>query len=100
MASSISPPDSLPIIHADSGNSDGSAASRVVQTVKSAVRVPESEMKRWRRTFDANAKSVINGEKCVYSQLFLFEPRVKCGVGVVVLGSWIANSSSMLSRPK
>lgn len=64
MASSISPPpDSLPVVHADS---DGSAASRVVKTVKSAVRVPESEMKRWRRTFDANAKSLVDGEKCVF----------------------------------
>lgn len=66
MASSIPPPDSLPIVHADSGNSDGSAASRVVQTVKSAVRVPESEIKRWRRTFDTNAKSLVDGEKFVY----------------------------------
>lgn len=66
MAPSISPPpDSLPVVHADSGSSDGSAAARVVKTVKSAVRVPESEMKRWRRTFDTNAKSLVDGEKCV-----------------------------------
>jgi solute carrier family 25 (mitochondrial aspartate/glutamate transporter), member 12/13 len=65
MASSTSPSDSLPVVHADSGNSDGSAASRVVKTVKSAVRVPESEIKRWRRTFDANAKALVDGEKCV-----------------------------------
>ena len=66
MGSSISPPpDSLPIVHADSGDSDGNAAARVVQSVKSAVRVPESEIKRWRRTFDSNAKSLVEGEKCV-----------------------------------
>lgn len=73
MSSPISPPDSLPVVHADSGNSNGSAASRVVKTVKSAVRVPESEMKRWRRTFDTNAKSLVDGEKCaflVFSSLF------------------------------
>jgi solute carrier family 25 aspartate/glutamate transporter 12/13 len=58
-------PNTLPVVHADSENSDGSAAARVVQTVKSAVRVPESEMKRWRRTFDGNAKTVVSGEKCV-----------------------------------
>ena len=66
MGSSISPPpDSLPIVHADSGDSDGNAAARVVQSVKSAVRVPESEIKRWRRTFDSNAKTLVEGEKCV-----------------------------------
>jgi len=70
MVSSTSSPDSLPVVHADSGNSDGSAASRVVKTVKSAVRVPESEMKRWRRTFDANAKSLVDGEKCVFFSFF------------------------------
>jgi hypothetical protein len=57
-----STPDTLPVVHADS---DGSATSRVVGAVKSAVRVPESEIKRWRRTFDANANAVVKGEKCV-----------------------------------
>ena len=75
MASPIPPPDSLPIVHADSGNSDGSAAARVVQTVKSAVRVPESEIKRWRRTFDTNAKSLVDGEKCVYILFLLYRGR-------------------------
>ncbi|KAI0275134.1 mitochondrial inner membrane protein [Gloeopeniophorella convolvens] len=50
----------LPTVHADA---DGSTAARVVQTVKSAVRTQESEIKRWRRTFDANAKTVTSGEK-------------------------------------
>ena len=62
MTSSTSSPDTLPVVHADS---DGSATSRVVESVKSAVRVPESEIKRWRRTFDASADAVVNGEKCV-----------------------------------
>ena len=53
-------------MHADSGNGDGTATARVVQSVKSAVRVPESEIKRWRRTFDSNAKSLVDGEKCVH----------------------------------
>jgi solute carrier family 25 aspartate/glutamate transporter 12/13 len=60
-----SSPNTLPVVHPDSGNADGGPTSRVVQTVKSAVRVPESEIKRWHRTFDVNAKAVVNGEKCV-----------------------------------
>lgn len=36
-----------------------------IQTVKSAMAVPENELKRWRRTFDANAQSVVDGEKYV-----------------------------------
>ncbi|KAI0285387.1 mitochondrial carrier [Russula aff. rugulosa BPL654] len=72
MASSISPPpDSLPIVHADSGDSDGNAAARVVQSVKSAVRVPESEIKRWRRTFDSNAKSLVEGERFLDREQFV-----------------------------
>jgi solute carrier family 25 aspartate/glutamate transporter 12/13 len=62
MTSSANP---LPVVHADSA--DGRATSRVVQSVKSAVRAQESELKRWRRTFDANAKTVVNGEKYVPS---------------------------------
>jgi solute carrier family 25 aspartate/glutamate transporter 12/13 len=58
-----SSPKSLPVLHADSGNADGNPASRVVQSVKSAVRAQESEIKRWRRSFDANAKAIIKGEK-------------------------------------
>lgn len=27
--------------------------------------IPENELRRWRRVFDANAKVVIDGEKCV-----------------------------------
>jgi solute carrier family 25 aspartate/glutamate transporter 12/13 len=57
----------LPVVHADSGDTNGGATSRVVQSVKSAVRAQESELKRWRRTFDANAKAVVNGEKYVPS---------------------------------
>lgn len=103
MASSIPPPDSLPIVHADSGNSDGSAASRVVKTVKSAVRVPESETKRWRRTFDANAKSLVDGEKCVFFSFFSSCSILSIERGVVVVvvpGFWTVNNSSMLSRPR
>lgn len=64
MSTTVNP---LPGVHADSGDTNGGATSRVVQSVKSAVRAQESELKRWRRTFDTNAKTVVNGEKCVYS---------------------------------
>lgn len=39
-----------------------SRAAAAMHTVRAAVAVPETEIKRWRRTFDANAK-VVNGEK-------------------------------------
>ncbi|KAI0046609.1 mitochondrial carrier [Auriscalpium vulgare] len=56
-------------LHADSnaptagGPVESGAAARVVQTVKSAVRTQEPELKRWRRTFDTNAKIVQDGER-------------------------------------
>ncbi|KAH8990131.1 mitochondrial inner membrane protein [Lactarius hatsudake] len=68
MASTASP---LPTVHADSGDTNGGTASRVVQSVKSAVRAQESELKRWRRTFDANAKTVVNGEKLLDRDQFV-----------------------------
>lgn len=42
-----------------------SKAANAVQTVKSAMSVPENELKRWRRTFDTNAQVVAENEKCV-----------------------------------
>jgi len=39
-----------------------SITKNAIQTVRTAVAVPESELKRWRRIFDANAQDV-NGEK-------------------------------------
>ena len=36
-----------------------------ISSVKSAIGVPESELKRWRRAFDANAQTVVDGQKCV-----------------------------------
>jgi hypothetical protein len=54
----------LCMLHADCGNTDGSTTARVIQSVKTAVRAQESEIKRWRHTFDSNVKTVVNGEKC------------------------------------
>ncbi|KAJ7492348.1 mitochondrial carrier domain-containing protein [Mycena latifolia] len=50
----------FPTIHADSP----------LTALKTAVAVPETELKRWRRTFDANAK-VINGEKYLDPESFV-----------------------------
>lgn len=49
-------------VYADAEN-EGGKASRALETVKSVVRTPESELKRWRRVFEANAKTVIDGER-------------------------------------
>ena len=54
-------------IHCDAAEQPAvvSRAATALQTVKSAISVPENELKRWRRLFDANAKTEVNGEKCV-----------------------------------
>lgn len=51
----------FPTIHCDS-EPQPSLTKAALQTVRTVVAVPENELKRWRRTFDANSK-VINGEK-------------------------------------
>lgn len=45
--------------------STASRAASAIKTVKSAMSVPENELKRWRRTFDTNAQSAVESEKCV-----------------------------------
>ena len=50
----------LTTVHCDS---EGAPITKsAIQTVRTAVPVPENELKRWRRIFDANAKEV-HGEK-------------------------------------
>ncbi|KII93679.1 hypothetical protein PLICRDRAFT_49701 [Plicaturopsis crispa FD-325 SS-3] len=44
-------------------DSDKGTIGSIRSAVSSAVAVPENEIKRWRRTFDANAKVEVNGEK-------------------------------------
>jgi hypothetical protein len=92
MTSSSNP---LPVLRADSENPDGSTAARVVQSVKSAVLAQESEIKRWHRTFDANAKVIVNGERCALTCLALRKPDE-----VVVAGFWIATNSLTQSPPR
>ncbi|KAJ7195555.1 mitochondrial carrier domain-containing protein [Mycena haematopus] len=55
----------FPAIHADSDKSGS-----LLKTVRTAVAVPESELKRWRRIFDANSK-VVNGEKYLDPESFV-----------------------------
>ncbi|KAF8167349.1 mitochondrial carrier domain-containing protein [Crassisporium funariophilum] len=59
----------FPTVHCDSDGSTSLTAS-ALQTVRTAVAVPESELKRWRRTFEANAK-VVNGDKFLDSDSFV-----------------------------
>ncbi|PPQ63823.1 hypothetical protein CVT24_009773 [Panaeolus cyanescens] len=61
-------------VHADSQQSNEPARTTLkataLQTVRTAVAVPETELKRWRRTFDTNAKEV-NGEKFLDTESFV-----------------------------
>lgn len=52
-------------IHADSPDTATSVAVSALTTIKSATSVPQSELTRWRRTFDASAQTVVDGKKCV-----------------------------------
>ena len=52
-------------LYADSEPAPPSRAVSALSSVKNAMSVPESELKRWRRTFDANAQTVVEGQKCV-----------------------------------
>jgi len=66
----MSPSHILPTVHCDSDGTK-SITKNALDTVRTAVAVPESELKRWRRIFDANAKD-IKGEKQVYSLVIIF----------------------------
>jgi solute carrier family 25 aspartate/glutamate transporter 12/13 len=51
----------LPTVHCDSEGGPSLTAS-AVKGVRTALDIPERELKRWRRIFDTNAQ-VVNGEK-------------------------------------
>lgn len=51
----------LPTVHCDA-EKQPSLGATALSSVRTAVSIPENELKRWRRTFDAHAKT-INGEK-------------------------------------
>ncbi|KAG2156541.1 mitochondrial carrier domain-containing protein [Suillus bovinus] len=50
-------------VHCDVDAASSSLTGSALKSVRSVVAAPESEMKRWRRIFEANAKVVIDGEK-------------------------------------
>ncbi|KXN88836.1 Calcium-binding mitochondrial carrier protein [Leucoagaricus sp. SymC.cos] len=60
----------LPTTHADAPDGKSSPLSSAFKTVRAAVSVPESELKRWRRAFEANAK-VVNGGRFLDSESFV-----------------------------
>jgi hypothetical protein len=53
----------LPTVHCDSKPSTGAG---IITSVRSAVSAPENELRRWRKTFDANAKVEVEGQKFVW----------------------------------
>ncbi|OBZ79884.1 Calcium-binding mitochondrial carrier protein Aralar1 [Grifola frondosa] len=60
----LSFPRIFPTAYCDaSESSPASRAVSAIKTVRSAMAVPENELKRWRRTFDANAVTVVEGQK-------------------------------------
>ncbi|KAF9469805.1 mitochondrial carrier domain-containing protein [Collybia nuda] len=59
----------VPTTHCDSEESESLTAS-AFKSVRTALDVPERELKRWRRIFDANAK-VVNGEKFLDTESFV-----------------------------
>ncbi|EKM84071.1 hypothetical protein AGABI1DRAFT_97017 [Agaricus bisporus var. burnettii JB137-S8] len=60
----------LQTVHCDTPESKSSVLSSALKTVRTAVAVPENELKRWRRTFEANAK-LVNGEKFLDPESFV-----------------------------
>jgi solute carrier family 25 (mitochondrial aspartate/glutamate transporter), member 12/13 len=64
MLPGIELPRILPTVHCDAP----SGSSSLKETLKSAVSVRETELTRWRRTFDSHAKE-IDGNKCVLDVL-------------------------------
>ncbi|KAI0931506.1 hypothetical protein AcV5_005022 [Taiwanofungus camphoratus] len=68
----LSLPRIFPTVHCD--NDELAVSSRTVSAlrhVKSVMSVPETELRRWRRNFDANATTVVDGEKFLGSDQFV-----------------------------
>lgn len=62
----MAPISLLSTIHCDADQSPtASRAASAIKTVKSAIAVPENELKRWRRNFDSNAQTAAGDAKCV-----------------------------------
>jgi hypothetical protein len=67
----------MTVVHRDSDGDPKSPSftTAALETMKGVVSVPENELRRWKRIFDANAKIVVDGEKLV-----LFAYTCKCAV--------------------
>ncbi|EGO05052.1 hypothetical protein SERLA73DRAFT_118690 [Serpula lacrymans var. lacrymans S7.3] len=63
----------LPTIHCDTNAGSGSSSitNSALKSVRSVVATPESELKRWKRVFEGNAKVVVNGEKFLDPESFV-----------------------------
>ncbi|KDQ63115.1 hypothetical protein JAAARDRAFT_168598 [Jaapia argillacea MUCL 33604] len=70
-------PNLFPTVHCDSntavstGSSIKASAASALGAVKRAVTVAEPELKRWKRTFEANAKVVVGDEKFLDKEQFV-----------------------------
>lgn len=79
-------PRIFPTVYCDAeGAPPASRTAAALKSVKSAVAVPENELKRWRRTFDTNAQTEVEGTKYV---LILYprarrRPTANCGAVVI-----------------
>lgn len=58
-------PRIFPTAFCDASDAVGTTASTLKETVKSAVTLKETELTKWRRIFDAHAKTEVDGQKCV-----------------------------------
>ncbi|CCM00026.1 uncharacterized protein FIBRA_02052 [Fibroporia radiculosa] len=69
----LSLPPIFPTAYCDADQPAPTPARAVsaLRHIKSAVGVPETEMKRWRRTFDGNATTVVDGQKFLNSEQFV-----------------------------
>lgn len=61
-------PRLLPTVHCDADTPSLTASA--LKTVRTAVSVPENELKRWKRTFEANSK-LVDGEKYLDQESFV-----------------------------
>ncbi|EIN13882.1 mitochondrial carrier [Punctularia strigosozonata HHB-11173 SS5] len=67
----ISLPRIFPAVHCDADSTGSTVAGAAINTVKNVVSVQETELKRWRRTFESNAKTEVNGEKYLSPDQFV-----------------------------
>ena len=66
----LSLPRVFPTTYCDADAPAGtSRTASALGAVKNAIATPESELRRWRRIFDSNAQTVVEGNKCVFALL-------------------------------